>query len=295
MNNHAVSLVPHGTLQPEFHAASAIPMSALTLLWRDVYANYPAALPFTEDELARFIRMSGIDLGASRIAYLDDTPIGLSLAAHLDDRAWIGGFGIAANHRLKGIGLTLMQNQIRLLEAMAIRQIRLEVLMSNHARRMFKHAGFADCRQLCSFNSPAVGKGHDSLVPLSPQELPALHRRMHVTSSAPTWQKSIECVMRAVERDQLNVVGMKDGTGITAYAVEQNRAGHTHLIDIVAESYNAAEGIIIALASRNNGRHISLSDEPANSHISKVLKRFGAAPRSMRMEMAYIGRQVTKL
>lgn len=295
MNHHAVSIAPHDTLQPDFHAASEMPMSALTLLWREVYANYPVALPFTEDELARFILMSGIDLTTSRIAYLNGQPIGLSLASRNEDQAWIGGFGVVMHQRFKGVGLTLLQNQIRLLEAMAVKQIRLEVLANNRARRLYKRAGFADRRQLCSFNSPAVGKGRDTLVQVAPEDLPALHRHMHVGASAATWQKSIDCVMRAVERDQLNIIGLADQAQITAYAVEQNRAGHTHLVDIAAESYNAAEHIIVALASCNNGRHISLGDEPATSHISKVLKRFGAAPRSMRMEMVYNSRQANRL
>lgn len=282
-------------MHADFHAASELPMSSLTLLWREVYANYPVALPFTEDELERFIRMSGIDLSLSRIARVNGQPIGLSFAARQGDQAWIGGFGVTLQNRFKGVGLSLMMNQIKLLEAMAVKQIRLEVLLTNRARRMYKRAGFVDRRQLCSFNSPAVGKGRDTLVQISPEELPALHKRMHTGGSTATWQKSVECVMRAVERDQLNVVGLRDASGVTAYAVEQVRAGHTHLVDIAADSYNAAEDIVVALASRNNGRHISLGDEPANSHISKVLKRFGAAPRSMRMEMAYIGRQMSKL
>ena len=39
----------------DFHPADVLPLGELTLLWREVYANYPVPLPFTEDELTRTI------------------------------------------------------------------------------------------------------------------------------------------------------------------------------------------------------------------------------------------------
>ena len=74
-----------------FHPADVLPLGELTLLWREVYANYPVPLPFTEDELARFIRMSGIDLSLSQVATVDDVPVGLSLAACHDKAGWSDG------------------------------------------------------------------------------------------------------------------------------------------------------------------------------------------------------------
>lgn len=273
-----------------FQTADSLTSSELTLLWREVYANYPVPLPFTEDELARYVTMSGIDLSFSRIATLDNKAIGLCFVAHEEDEAWIGGFGVVSAHRRTGIGLALMRHQNQLLDEAGVRHTRLEVLLTNRARRLYANAGFIDRRRLYSFNSPAVGSAGDELVPLSLEELAALHKRLRCGASAPPWQKNLSAVLRAVERDHLTAVGWRGPNGISAYAVEQARSGLTHLVDVAAECTVSAEGIVAALASRSRGRRLSLGDEPSSSPIAKALKRFGAAPRAVRSEMVRMGR-----
>lgn len=278
-----------------FQPAATLSMGQLTLLWREVYSNYPVPLPFTEDELDRFIRMSGICLELSQIALSDNQPVGLSFAGRDGDTAWIGGFGVVSSHRRCGIGLALMRSQTREMDQQGIRTSRLEVINTNRARRLYANAGYVDRRRLCSFNSPAVGSAADPLIPLSIEELPALHNRLHVGVSAAPWQRELPGVLRAVERDQLTILGWRGPNGIAAYAVEQNRAGLTHLVDAVAECPSSAEGLVSSLAARSRGRRISLSDEPSNSPIAKAFKRFGASPRILRMEMVRTASQAASL
>lgn len=277
-----------------FLTADSLTSSELTLLWREVYANYPVPLPFTEDELARFITMSGIDLSLSQVATVDNRAIGLCFVAQEEDEAWIGGFGVVAAHRRTGIGLALMRHQNGLLDEAGVRHTRLEVLLTNRARRLYANAGFVDRRRLYSFNSPAVGSHGDELVPLSLEELAALHKRLRTGPSAPPWQKNLSAVLRAVERDHLTAVGWRGPNGISAYAVEQARSGLTDLVDVAAECTVSAEGIVAALAARSRGRRLSLGDEPSSSPIAKALKRFGAAPRAVRSEMVRMGRPVER-
>lgn len=268
-----------------FHPASSLSMSQLTLLWRDVYSNYPVPLPFTEDELDRFIRMSGLCLELSQIAFADDQTVGLSLSGRDKDAAWIGGFGVAASHRRCGIGLAMLRSQTREFDQQGIRNSRLEVINTNRARRLYASCGFVDRRRLHSFNSPAVGSSADPLEVVPIEDLPALHNRLHVGVSAAPWQRELPGVLRAVERDHLTILGWRGPNGIAAYAVEQNRSGLTHLIDAVAECASSAEGLVSSLAARSRGRRISLGDEPSNSPVAKAFKRFGASPRVQRMEM----------
>lgn len=269
----------------DFHPADVLPLGELTLLWREVYANYPVPLPFTEDELDRFISMSAIDLGLSLVAVADDVPVGLSFAASAREDAWVGGFGVVDVHRRTGVGLALMRRQCQVLENAGVERTRLEVMSTNRARRLYGTAGFVDRRRLVSFNSPAMGVGADPLVVLQPEQLPDLHRRLHVGVSAAPWQREEGNVMRAVLRDRLTVLGWRSGAGIAAYAVEQNSGGVSRLIDVAAESSHAAEAIIASLAARVRGRRLCLGDEPADSPIAQALRRFGAAPRTQRYEM----------
>ncbi|MGO4408863.1 MULTISPECIES: GNAT family N-acetyltransferase [unclassified Brevundimonas] len=267
------------------HPADVLPPGELTLLWREIYANYPVPLPFTEDELARFIEGSGVDLPLSQVATVGDTPVGLSLAARSQGEAWIGGFGVVAAHRRTGVGSDLLRHQCRVLEAAGIVSTRLEVMTTNKARRLYASAGFIDRRRLDSFNSAAVGGGADPLEVIPPDDLARLHRRMHVGVSAAPWQRELEAVERAVRRDRLTILGWRSPTGLAAYAVEQARSGVTYLIDAAAENDQAAEALIASLAARTRGRRLSLADEPAQSPIARAFKRFGATPRTQRFEM----------
>lgn len=273
------------SLTLDFHPADVLPLGELTLLWREVYANYPVPLPFTEDELNRFIVMSGIDLRQSQVAVLDDVPIGLALAGVNGREAWIGGFGVVNAHRRSGVGLALMRHQCRVLDGANIAHIRLETMTAEPSRKLYGQAGFVDRRSLYSFNSPALGSGADPLVIVQPEALPDLHRRLHTGTSAATWQRDLPNVMRAVERDRLTILGWRGGTSINAYAVEQSSGGVSRLIDVAAESHHAAEAMIMSLASRVRGRRLCLNDEPADSPIANTLKRFGAAPRTQKAEM----------
>jgi len=278
----------------DFHPADVLPLGELTLLWREVYANYPVPLPFTEDELERFISMSGIDLGLSLVAVVDGVPIGLCLAAAEVADSWVGGFGVVDAYRRTGIGLALMRRQCDALDARGVAHTRLEVMPSNRARRLYATAGFADRRRLVSFNSPALGLGADPLVVLPPTQLPALHRRLHIGVSAPPWQRTEENVMRAVLRDKLTVLAWRSDLGVAAYAVEQNSGGVSRLIDAAAESAHAAEALIASLAARVRGRRLCLGDEPAASPIAQAMRRFGAAPRTHRFEMMRLGERPKK-
>lgn len=280
-----------GTPSLDFHPAAALPLVELTLLWRGVYANYPVPLPFTEDELERFISMSAIDLELSLVAMAGEAPVGLSLAAATGAEAWVGGFGVVEAHRRTGIGLALMRRQCRVLEAAGVAETRLEVMTANRARRLYASAGFIDRRSLVSFNSPAMGAGADPLVVLQPEQLPDLHRRLHIGVSAAPWQRSEANVMRAVMRDRLTVLGWRSSLGIAAYAVEQNSGGVSRLIDAAAESSHAAEALIASLAARVRGRRLCLGDEPADSPVAQALRRFGAAPRTQRYEMMRLSAQ----
>lgn len=270
-------------------------MSQLTLLWRDVYFNYPAPLPFTEDELDRFIRMSGLCLELSQIALAEGEPVGLSLAGHDREVGWIGGFGVASSHRRCGIGLAILRSQTRKLDQQGIRNSRLEVINTNRARRLYANSGYVDRRRLFSFNSPAVGTAADPLEVLPVEDLPALHNRLHVGASVAPWQRELPGVLRAIERDHLTILGWRGPAGIAAYAVEQNRPGLTHLVDAAAECPTSAAGLVSSLAARSRGRRISLGDEPSTSPIAKAFRRFGASPRIQRIEMVRLANSSAEL
>ena len=70
--------------------------------------------PVVVDEAAfRFmVETSDVDLDASRVAVLDDEPVGICTLAVRGKQGWIGGLGVMPPHRSKGVGAVLMRRVI---------------------------------------------------------------------------------------------------------------------------------------------------------------------------------------
>lgn len=133
----------------KLEAASKWSYAELAEIFNAGYEGY--FTPFTLDE-ARFRFMSQTwddDLDASRVALVDGEPAGICKLAIRGDRAWIGGVGVSAPHRGKGIGEALMRAAIDEARARRLRELWLEVLTPNEpAIRLYEKLGFETVREL---------------------------------------------------------------------------------------------------------------------------------------------------
>ena len=92
--------------------ASRFTHAELAAIFNAGYEGY--FTPFTLDEAAfRFmVTTFDDDLDASRVLLVDGEPAGICKLAIRADRGWIGGLGVAAAHRGKGLGEALMREVI---------------------------------------------------------------------------------------------------------------------------------------------------------------------------------------
>src|SRR3569623_885049 len=95
-----------------FEPASALSPAELTVLWNRAYESYFVPLVFTEAILSHHLRRSGVELDRSLIGRIDGELFGLSLVAIRGERAWIGGFGVAVEHRRKGLASRIMSEHV---------------------------------------------------------------------------------------------------------------------------------------------------------------------------------------
>src|SRR4051794_27022782 len=81
---------------------------ALADLLNMAYAGYFVPVSFSPAALARTVRVHGIDLGTSRVAYHKDVAVGVALLAHRGWTTRLAAMGIVPESRTTGVGRWLL-------------------------------------------------------------------------------------------------------------------------------------------------------------------------------------------
>jgi ribosomal protein S18 acetylase RimI-like enzyme len=135
--------------------ASAFSLAALTEWWNLGYAGYFIPLQYTEALLAQHIRAGNLDLDSSLVLVDEGALVGFSFLGRRGDRGWIGGVGVAPNHRGKGIARALFAEHMGLGRQLGLSCVQLEVLRQNWAKKVYAGAGFSTTRDLVMLNHRA--------------------------------------------------------------------------------------------------------------------------------------------
>jgi ribosomal protein S18 acetylase RimI-like enzyme len=120
-----------------------------------VFHEYAVPLTFSSEQLHLHMSYNDVEASASPLWY-DES--GAFLAAALlgirGKRGWIGGFGVAPEHRGHGVAAELLDDVIETARARGLQTIALEVLEDNlPAIGAYKRAGFEIERKLYSFET----------------------------------------------------------------------------------------------------------------------------------------------
>ena len=102
--------------------ASRFRLAELAAIFNAGYEGY--FTPFTLDEAAfRFmVATFDDDLDASRVVLVEGEPAGICKLAVRAHRGWIGGLGVAAPHRGRGLGEALMREVIEVARTRGVRE-----------------------------------------------------------------------------------------------------------------------------------------------------------------------------
>jgi ribosomal protein S18 acetylase RimI-like enzyme len=254
------------------------PFADLLALWNGAYADYIVPLLLDEAMLRRHLRRSGIDLRRSVIGESDGEPFGLSLAAFREDRAWIGGFGVLAAFRRRGLASALMQAHLARLDVAGVSQTGLEVIDINPAREVYRRSGFAETRTLLMYEGTVEASGDPGEV-LTAGELAARHARLNPTRA--TWRREMPTLLDSLSREDAVAIGIEG-----AYAVGLDQGERIHLLDAAAIDAGAAARLLRAAAARWPARPLRLVDEPEGSPLAAACVAAGMANPLRQVEMA---------
>jgi ribosomal protein S18 acetylase RimI-like enzyme len=133
----------------DLRASSSLPPGDLAALFTRAYEGYVVPFELNEETLLFMVRTFDLDLDAGRIAFRDDTPVGLVNLGIRGERGWIGGLGVVAEARRQGLGRRLMEAVHEEARTRGIRQITLEVIEGNDAAfSLYEDLGYETTRRL---------------------------------------------------------------------------------------------------------------------------------------------------
>src|SRR5262249_25444049 len=119
--------------------ASSFSSDQLADLFTRGYEGYFVPMRVDATGLEAMVAAFDTDLGRSRTALDGDEPVGFAFLAVRGDRSWVGGVGVVAAARRRGIGRALMESIL----AEAPSGVQLEVIEANDpARRLYEDLGF---------------------------------------------------------------------------------------------------------------------------------------------------------
>jgi GNAT superfamily N-acetyltransferase len=259
-----------------FDAPAKLPFDVLTTTFNRGYEGYVVPIQLNESQLRGHIMQHDIDLGASRVAFDVDTPVGIAFMGRRGTTAWIGGIGVAPEYRGQGIGRQLMLEVIDAGRRGGVRDVQLEVIQGNErAYQLYLSLGFALTRQLLILQrAPAALEIYPMYEIESVPAEKALTYYEHFHTEPNPWQRQLPSLHHSAPT-LAGRVAKADGE-VLAYAVGYVSERGITLTDVAAaqDEYEGLRSILIQLHQEQPdavGRIVNLPEaDPALPILSSL-------------------------
>jgi ribosomal protein S18 acetylase RimI-like enzyme len=193
------------------------------------------------------------------------------------DRGWIGGFGVAPEHRGHGLSHPLCAELVERARALGLSRLSLEVLENNpRAIATYERAGFRRTRMLCSYRREP---GRPSSLARAPElvEIDIDAVSWARVSPAPAWQREPASVLRMPD---LRAIACDEAVAVVRATTEG-----VHVLAILAEDETSAARLLDAVAARHPDRATLVMNEPEGSPAQRAMARHGWTPIVRQHEM----------
>ena len=141
----------------EVAPASRLPFAELVALFGRAYEGYSVPMHVDEPMLRMMVEVNDEDLDSSVVLLEGMEPVAVALLAVRAPLGWVGGMGVLASHRRRGLGRAVMEALISNARALGLREIWLEVLEQNDsARALYDQLGFREERRVEVWSVPPV-------------------------------------------------------------------------------------------------------------------------------------------
>lgn len=228
-----------------------------------VFEQYLVPITFSAEQLHLHMSYNDVDAAASPLWYDDDGKVlAAALLAIRGKRAWIGGFGIAPQHRGRRYAGELLRSLEQAARERGAKSIQLEVLVDNHrAIHTYRRGGFEIRRTLHSFErivqDARKPEGFSSRSPDEFIDMPDAVR--------PCWQRE-----RAALRNGAVSTAVADSNA--NYALFRFNAHAAQLFKVGAAGTESLDTLAYAIASGREFQNVLLLNEPDESPIASYAK-----------------------
>jgi GNAT superfamily N-acetyltransferase len=256
----------------ELCAASSLSPGELAALFTRAYEGYYVPVQVDEAAVEFLVRTFDLDLDASLVAVDDGEPVGLVNLGVRGGGGWIGGLGVVAEARRRGIGRTLMEAVHEHARARGIREISLEVIEANEpAYRLYDALGYDFLRwvQIGSLD-PAEGNA------LPDEDWQAAHTRiLELRTEREPWQRDDDTL-----RHYDDMRGLTAGTGAAVFRATPD--GRVVLMQFAGDG-DAARAILESLRTLGP---VSVFNVPEEDPVLVALKDLGGSIALRQREMS---------
>jgi ribosomal protein S18 acetylase RimI-like enzyme len=141
----------------ESKPASDYPVPDLVTWLNQGFESYFVPIQFNVSQFLTMLRKDGLDLTASRVLLVDESPCGVALIARRGWTSRLAAMGISINMRGKGAGTWFMRQLFEDACERGEREMVLEVIEQNEpAVALYKRSGFQIVRRLVGFERSAT-------------------------------------------------------------------------------------------------------------------------------------------
>lgn len=254
----------------ELRPAASLDRAALAELFTAGYEGYWFPVAFDARAFELMVETMDVDLSLSRLAIDDGEPVAVALVARRGAEGWIGGMGVVASHRRRGIGETTLVAALDAARAGGIERVGLEVLEQNlPARALYERLAFAHVRDLDVWS--LAGSPDDEPVPGTVDVDEALAWIAARRPAAEPWQRADGTVAQLRRLGEpLEVVAIDDARGsVRAAAVVWRRRGNALIQQASFDDSEAVDDLLQAIgAGAERVLWVNLpSDDPARPRL----------------------------
>jgi len=259
----------------ELRAADTFGPARLAALFTAAYEGYTVPIHIDEAALAFMVEAFDLDLGRSLVAVDDDNPVGLVLLGVRGAVGWIGGIGVVASARRRGLGLALMEGVLAQARNAGVAETRLEVIAENAgAIALYERLGFDRLRglEVWSLDRPAPPSSATATTLAEAAAWIRTHRR-----APEPWQRGDETLANLMRR-RAEPQALVSGDAAAIYRVDGARVSLLQ----VAGGERGLHDVVAALRAKGV---VSAVNYPAGGPVANVLSAAGADVVLRQLEM----------
>lgn len=276
----------------DYRAVTDVDFRAFTAAFNLAYSDYFTPISMTVSSFRSLIERDDLSLEDSVAAVEDGRIVGTGLLGIRENGGWIGGMGVVAEYRRRGIGRQMMLFLMERARQRGLSHINLEVIEQNHgAHILYKSLGFVDMRGLVSVErGPGAPPAHDASAAYTVREQPVsalLHHYEDFHTVDNCWQRSL----RSLELLISHVAGwaVTSGDCLAGYALGWAGRHGIRLIDFAMNPRGDPEAAGVALLAALHTRYPEASGStyniPSDDPVLAAYWRLGYQTTLRQIEM----------